>query len=129
MSNESPETHQADAVRKAKALLAEFAGLLASIDSSPMPHPKRAVRQHWHYLCRRKMLLNGLVNDVQALSAAHESAGNPHAARALSELGEHYQREYALAARAVQIHKAAIARLIRRSADHRTILGIWEASQ
>ncbi|MFI5752440.1 hypothetical protein ACIBBE_42840 [Streptomyces sp. NPDC051644] len=118
-TDESPEVHQANEVDQAKARLAEFAGRLTVLDAGPVPSATRATRQHWHYLCRRKTLLHGLVEDTHALAAAHKSADDASAGLALTELTEHYQHLYALAARAVEIHKGAIAQVIKRSAAYR----------
>ena len=97
-------------VKAVQANLAEFAARLTALDSHPAPADDR---QKWHHLCQRHTLLRGLIEDTEQLAAAHEAAGDPVAAQAVTELTEHYTFQAARARRALDIHKPRMVRVIR----------------
>lgn len=102
-------------IRTVQKNLAEFAARLTALEAQPVPAEDRL---KWHYLCQRHTLLRGLTEDTEHLAAAHEAADDPAAARAVSELTEHYRHQSTLARRDVALHKPLMARVINRSVPH-----------
>ncbi|MDI3390157.1 hypothetical protein QIS99_28785 [Streptomyces sp. B-S-A8] len=100
-------------IRHIQLELADTAARLARVDATPEPAEPRP---RWHYLCRRRTLLDGLVDDAERLALAHARSGDLGAAAAVHELVEHYQHLHHLARRAIELHQPVLARSMHRFA-------------